>query len=152
MIWKYIDRDEIPEHGDFCFFVTHFGKSYHVGRYCLDDNAFLSDDKIIHQKEVFKWINIDEIHDSIECDNEGKYHDYEDSISQLYVSDIKFDQETLQYKFKLKPWGEFEIDYPISHEDEDNLWKAARSRKFITCEIRQGNSGIGVRNVKIVEE
>ena len=149
MRWKYIGRGELPELGDVCLIVKREG-CFYVGTF-IQRNCYFhtTNDKEILGKDVIKWINIDEIKDAIECDDDGREHDYEMFPAQLYVTGIKCDPENGKTEYSLKS-KTIKADY-ANKDDDEKLFDAAKRRVPIVAEFKHIGRELYIRNVKIVE-
>lgn len=100
-------------------------------------------------EDVIKWINIDEIKDAVECDDDGREHDYEMFPAQLYVTDIKCDPENGETEYSLKS-KTIKVDY-ANKDDDERLFDAAKRRVPVVAEFKYVGRELHIRNVKIVE-
>lgn len=155
MRWKYIERGELPELGDVCLIVKREGgfcvgtDGYTVGRYNEDLEQFTNRDEVIKKKYVYKWIDIGEIKNSIECDDDGREHDYEMFPAHLYVTGIECDPENGGTEYSLKS-KTIKVDY-ANKDDDEKLFDAAKRRVPIVAEFKHVGSDLHIRNVEIVE-
>jgi hypothetical protein len=152
MRWKYIAHGEFPELGDVCLIVkkaggicvaTFFSGNCYFSAYDEEMN------KEILGKDVIKWINIDEIKDAIECDDDGREHDYEMFPAQLYVTGIKCDPENGETEYSLKS-KTIKVDY-ANKDDDERLFDAAKRRMPVVAEFKHVGGELHIRNVEIVE-
>lgn len=151
MRWKYIEHGELPGHGDLCLIsgIALGTDGYTIGRYNEDLEQFTNRDEIIKQKYVYKWVEIDEIKNNIECDDDGREHDYEMFPARLYVTGIKCDPENGETEYCLKS-KTIKVDY-ANKDDDEKLFNAAKRRLPIIAEFKYAGGGIYIRNVRIVE-
>lgn len=151
MKWKYIEHRELPEHGDLCLIcgIAINFDGYTVGRYSQDLEQFTNRDEVIKQKYVYKWINIDEIKDNLECDDDGREHDYEMFPAQLYVTGIKCDPENGETEYSLKS-ETIKVDY-ANKDDDEKLFDAAKRRMPVAAEFKYVGNELHIRNVEIIE-
>lgn len=149
MRWKYIEHGEFPEHGDVCLIVKRAGGFYVASffqRNCYFSTTYNEE---ILGKDVIKWINIDEIKDAIECDDDGREHNYEMFPANLYVTGIKCDPENGETKYSLKS-KTIKVDF-ANKDDDERLFDAAKRRVPIVAEFKYVGSELFVRNVEIIE-
>lgn len=151
MRWKYIKHCERPEHDDLCLiFVNQIDfEGYTVGRYDMNLEQFMSLDKVIDEDYVENWINIDEIKNAIECDDDGREHDYEMFPAHLYVTGIKCDPENGETEYSLKS-KTIKVDY-ANKDDDEKLFDAAKRRVPIVAEFKYVGGDLYIRNVEIIE-
>lgn len=151
MRWKYIEHGELPKHGDLCLItgIALGTDGYTVGRYNEDLEQFTNRDEVIKQKYVYKWIDIDEIKNNIECDDDGREHDYEMFPAHLYVTGIECDPENGETEYSLKS-KTIKVDYANKDNDE-KLFDAAKRRVPIVAEFKYVGGKLHIRNVEIVE-
>lgn len=149
MRWKYIERAEFPDLGDVCLIVERAG-GFHVGTF-FPKNCYFSTtyNEEILGKDVIKWINIDEIKDAIECDDDGREHDYEMFPANLYVTGIKCDPENGETEYSLKS-KTIKVDY-ANKDDDERLFDAAKRRLPIVAEFKYVGGDLHIRNVEIIE-
>lgn len=153
MRWKYIERGEFPELGDVCLIVKKAGGLYVASFFSKNCYFSIYHDKEINEeilgKDVIKWINIDEIKDNLECDDDGREHDYETFPAQLYVTGIKCDPENGETEYCLKS-KTIKANY-ANKDDDEKLFDAAKSRMPIVAEFKYVGSELHIRNVEIIE-
>lgn len=149
MRWKYIEHGELSGHGDLCLIsgIALGTDGYTIGRYNEDLEQFTNRDEIIKQSNVLKWVNIDEIKDAVECDDDGREHDYELFPAHLYVTGIKCDPEKGETKYELKS-KTINVDY-ANTDDDAKLFDAAKRRLPIMAEFKHVGDELFIRNVKI---
>lgn len=149
MRWKYIEHGEFPDLGDVCLIVQRAG-GFHVATFFTRNCHFHTTyNEEILGKDVIKWINIDEIKDAIECDDDGREHDYEMFPAHLYVTGIKCDPENGETEYSLKS-KTIKADY-ANPSDDEKLFDAAKRRKPIVAEFKYVGRDLHIRNVEIVE-
>lgn len=148
MRWKYIGRGELPEHGDICLIVS-IGGLYVASFYSRNCYFSTAHNEEILGKDVIKWINIDEIKDNIECDDDGREHNYEEFPAQLYVTGIECDPENGETKYSLKS-KTIKVDY-ANKDDDEKLFDAAKRRMPITAEFKYVGRELHIRKVEIIE-
>jgi hypothetical protein len=152
MRWKYIERGEFPDLGDVCLIVKRKGGlciATFFTRNCYFSTAHDDYNEDILVKDVIKWINIDEIKNNIECDDDGREHDYEMFPAHLYVTGIKCDPENGETEYSLKS-KTIKADY-ANKDDDEKLFDAAKRRLPIIAEFKYVGSDLHIRNVEIVE-
>lgn len=151
MRWKYIEHGELPKHGDLCLIVgIALGTDgYDIGRYNEDLEQFTNRDEVIKQKYVYKWVDIDEIENNIECDDDGREHDYETFPAHLYVTGIKCDPENGETEYSLKS-KTIKVDY-ANTDDDEKLFDAAKRRAPVVAEFKYVGRELHIRNVEIVD-
>lgn len=149
MRWKYIERGEFPELGDICLIVKRAGGFYVASFFQRNCHFCTANNEEILGKDVIKWINIDEIKDAVECDDDGREHDYEMFPAHLYVTGIKYDPENGETEYSLKS-KTIKVDY-ANKDDDEKLFDAAKRRLPIVAEFKHVGSDLHIRNVGIVE-
>ena len=136
MRWNYIARGELPELGDVCLIFKRLD-GFYVGTF------------FFQEIQVIVISNIDEIKDAVECDDDGREHDYEMFPAQLYVTDIKCDPENGETEYSLKS-KTIKVDY-ANKDDDERLFDAAKRRVPVVAEFKYVGRELHIRNVKIVE-
>lgn len=152
MRWKYIKGGEFPDLGDVCLIVKREGGlciATFFTRNCSFSTACNGYNEDILAKDVIKWINIDEIKNSVECDDDGREHEYEMFPAQLYVTGIKCDPENGETKYSLKS-KTINVDY-ANKDDDEKLFDAAKRRLPIVAEFKYVGGNLNIRKVEIVE-
>lgn len=151
MRWKYIGRGEFPELGDVCLIFKR-SDGFYVGTFFPGNSRncyFKTYNEEILGEDVIKWINIDEIKDAVECDDDGREHDYEMFPAQLYVTGIKCDPENGETEYSLKS-KTIKVDY-ANKDDDERLFDAAKRRMPVVAEFKHVGGELHIRNVEIVE-
>lgn len=149
MRWKYIERGEFPELGDVCLIFKRADGFYVATFFPKNCYFHTTYNEEILGKDVIKWINIDEIKDAIECDDDGREHDYEIFPAHLYVTGIKCDPENGETEYSLKS-KTINVDY-ANKDDDEKLFDAAKRRVPIVAEFKYVGRDLHIRNVEIVE-
>lgn len=150
MRWKYIGHGEFPDPGDVCLIVSAGGGFYVASFYSRNCYFSTTRNEEILGKDVIKWININEIKNNIECDDDGREHDYEMFPAHLYVTGIKCDPENGETKYSLKS-KTINVDY-ANKDDDERLFDAAKRRLPIVAEFKYVGDDLHIRNVEIVEQ
>lgn len=149
MRWKYIKRGEFPKLGDVCLIFKR-ADGFYVATFFSEHCYFsTTNNEEILGKDVIKWINIDEIKDAVECDDDGREHDYEMFPAQLYVTGIKCDPENGKMEYSLKS-KTIKVDY-ANKDDDERLFDAAKMRVPVVAEFKHVGRELYIRNVEIIE-
>jgi hypothetical protein len=158
MMWKYIDRGQKPTDPAYCTLLVQLrpsadNKVILVETWVSNESGnrvwAACDGRKFNPEHIFKWVNIDEIADSVQGDPDDAGP--AKSLSKFFVKKYYRDSQCATPVFGLEACGYFEAEC-IKESTFDVLASAIRDGKAVRVRIRESAAGKIIEDAGIIDE